>query len=356
MKPNQRSEENAGHCHNFLVKSAMLGSTAKLPWLQGAVPLMLAPMQGITNRALRAHFVAAVQPDVVFTEYVRIPANKGGHSLSNTDRLEIEAQQLNAPLVVQLFGLHPENLVSAASTIQSHGVQHINLNLGCPYGRMGAGRAGGVLLRQPEKVMSILTALRAAVSGSLSVKLRAGFEAPDEVLALLPVFEQVGVDFLVLHPRTVVQEYRGCADHHVTAQVVAGTSLPVIANGDIRTAAEGLAVLTHTRAAGLMLGRGAIADPTIFARLRARDRAVPPPAIRRAAFAQYLEDLRRRYAAIFCGDAQILQKLKEVLTFVDDPELVLTAKRLRRTKKCTEFSAVLAQMAMSAETPLLATN
>ena len=116
----------------------------------------------------------------------------------------------------------------------------------------------------------MIPALRDAVAGTFSVKMRAGYDDPQQVFSLLPLFESAGVDFLILHPRTVVQEYAGLADHGITAGVVAATRLPVIANGDIRTVADGQRVLRLTGAAGLMLGRGAIADPLLFQRLRGR--------------------------------------------------------------------------------------
>lgn len=312
-----------------------------LPWPPTRVPLMLAPMQGLTNRALRALFAAWVQPDVVFTEFVRVPAHAGGFQLAPRDIRELQPPGGAVSLVVQLFGNHRDNLQAAALAAQAHGVGHVNLNLGCPYGRMVAGEAGGALLRHPDALLTLLVALRQTVVGSLSVKLRAGYQDLQEVFALLPVFEQAEVDFLVLHPRTVVQQYQGAADHSVTAQVVAATRLPVIANGDICTVADGVRVLAQTRAAGLMLGRAAIADPTLFVRLRARELAEPEPAVRQMNFRNYLLELLRRYDELFCGDAQVLQKLKEILPFATDPELTETVKRLRRAKTRVAFLAAL---------------
>ena len=85
------------------------------------------------------------------------------------------------------------------------------------------------------------------------------------------------MSFLVLHPRTVVQRYEGQAITAITARVVRETPIPVIANGDIRTAATGLDISEQTGAAGLMAGRGAIADPLLFHRLRERSIQEPDP-------------------------------------------------------------------------------
>jgi len=318
--------------------------SSPLPWQAGTTPLMLAPMQGLTNRALRAHFIREVRPDVVFTEFMRVNAAAAVKRLSAVDLKEIAAAEEGVPLVVQLVGHGREALVSAARSAQDAGAQHLNLNMGCPYGRMTSGLTGGGMLRRPEDLAGIIPPLRDAVRGSFSVKLRAGYDDPEQVLSLLPLFESAGVDFLVLHPRTVVQEYDGSADHAITARVVRETRLPLIANGDIRTAADGKRLLEETGAAGLMLGRGAIADPLLFRRLRGE--AAPEPAVdeRRLQLGRYLREMQVRYGELFCGDAQVLGKLKAIIFQMDDTELAKTLKELRRAKTLRAFDLLLQEL------------
>lgn len=317
---------------------------SSLPWVSGTLPLILAPMQGLTNRALRAHFIREVRPDVVFTEFMRVNAAAAVKRLSAVDLKEIAAAEEGVPLVVQLVGHGREALVSAARSAQDAGAQHLNLNMGCPYGRMTSGLTGGGMLRRPEDLAGIIPPLRDAVRGSFSIKLRAGYDDPEQVLSLLPLFESAGVDFLVLHPRTVVQEYAGSADHAITARVVRETRLPVIANGDIRSAADGRRVLQETGAAGLMLGRGAIADPLLFRRLRGE--AAPNPSVdeRRIQLGRYLREMQVRYGELFCGDAQILGKLKAIIFHMDDAELAKTLKELRRAKTLRVFELLLQEL------------
>jgi tRNA-dihydrouridine synthase len=314
---------------------------SSLPWNPATTPLMLAPMQGLTNRALRAYFIENVRPDVVFTEFMRVNAAAEVRRLSAGDLREIAADEGDVPLVVQLVGHGRDALVSAALAAQEAGAVHLNLNMGCPYGRMTSGFTGGSMLRRPEDLTEIIPALRDAVRGSFSVKVRAGYDDPEQVLSLLPLFESAGVDFLILHPRTVVQEYDGFADHAVTARVVAATRLPVIANGDIRSAADGQRLLGETGAAGLMLGRGAIADPLLFQRLRGRANPLPGPDERRLKLGSYLLGMLPRYRELFCGDTQVLGKLKAIVSHMDDAELGKTLKDLRRAKNLAAFAAVL---------------
>jgi len=308
-----------------------------LPWPDSITPLMLAPMQGLTNQALRSLFATWVQPDTLFTEFMRVAPGTTTKRLSAVDLREMAAEEQGVPLVVQLIGHGTEALVTAARIAQEAGAAHINLNLGCPFGRMTTGLTGGGILQRPELLQELVPALRSVISGSFSIKLRAGYDNPQQIFSLLPLFETSRVDFVVLHPRTVLQEYQGTADHAITARVVHATNLPVIANGDVRTVADGLRVLELTGAAGLMLGRGAIADPLLFQRIRGQAAAEPDRAERAALLRRYLTDLLHRYSQLFCGEQQILGKVKAVLAFMNDDAFSKQYKALRKARTIQQF-------------------
>ncbi|OGR01358.1 MAG: dihydrouridine synthase [Deltaproteobacteria bacterium RIFOXYD12_FULL_50_9] len=311
--------------------------TTILPWQPpGSVPLMLAPMQGLTNRVLRGLFIEMARPDVVFTEYVKVAASIK-RSISENDMLEITSNS-EVPLVVQLIGSDTDALVAAAKMTQDLGVNHLNLNFGCPYGRMtGKSSGGGALTQEPVELAGMLSRLRQVINGSFSIKMRSGFDNPDQVFSLLAIFEDCGIDFLIIHPRTVQQRYKGPADHGITAEVVHKTALPVIANGDIFTAADGRQVLEQTKAAGLMLGRGAIADPFLFERLRGSRPEIISRETRDTELGEYLRELLSRYQKIFCGEQQVLCKMKEVLALIPDPDFTKDLRRLQRCKNIAHF-------------------
>lgn len=312
----------------------------KLPWRKGERPIMLAPMQGITNRALRDLFVERYAPDIVFTEF--IPVRSGAKKpVSKNDCREVSSIEKSVPLIVQLIGSETKTLIEAAKTVQGLGAEHINLNLGCPYGRMANKTAGGSLLGTPSLLVQILTGLRPHVRGSFSVKLRSGIEDSSELPGLVTLFEDCGIDFIILHPRTVQQKYGGAADHRVTAGAVQQSSLPVIANGDIFTADDGWNVLEQTGCAGLMLGRGAIADPFLFDRIRRKYNNVSPKDRRREELRSYFLELLKRYDELFCGDNQVLAKMKEVVRQVNDPDLGKTVQKLLKSKRLDRFVDVL---------------
>jgi tRNA-dihydrouridine synthase len=315
-----------------------------LPWPNDTTPLMLAPMQGLTNQALRGLFASWVRPDTLFTEFMRVAPGATTKRLSAVDLREMAATEQGIPLVVQLIGHGTEALVSAARIAQDAGAAHINLNLGCPFGRMTTGLTGGGILQRPELLQELVPALREVISGSFSIKLRAGYDDPQQIFSLLPLFETAQVDFLVLHPRTVLQEYQGLADHAITAGVVRRTSLPVIANGDIRTAEAGRRVLEQTGAAGLMLGRGAIADPLLFQRLRNADLAAPSRTEKAAMLRRYLSELLSNYQQLFCGEQQILGKVKTVFACMDDPDFSKQIKALRKARTIHQFTEQIATL------------
>ena len=314
-----------------------------LPWVKGTTPLMLAPMQGVTNRATRGLFIDWVKPDVVFSEFMRV-SSVGRKRLTRNDLRDITATEQGVPLVVQLVGHDRDALASAARVVAAGGARHINLNLGCPYGRMTSSATGGKLLRHPEVLEEIIPVMRRAVTGTFSIKLRAGYDNPEQIFSLLPLFEASNVDFLILHPRTVSQEYEGLADHGITTEVVRRTGIPVIANGDIRTVRDGRHILLTTGAAGLMLGRGAISDPLLFERLRGRLPEDRDPAARAAMLRRYLRDLLERYQDLFCGETQILSKLKGVVLFIRDRDFDNQLLQLRRARSLSIFRQLLDEL------------
>jgi len=312
----------------------------RFPWKEGSRPLMLAPMQGLTNSALRQCFIEGYDPDVVFTEFVRVNS-QSRKRIARNDLADIGAPQDRVPLVVQLIGNQARALAEAAVRVEAAGCRFLNLNLGCPYGRMTSGATGGELLKDPLALSGLLSDLRKVIRGSFSVKCRAGYDDPRQLFELLPVFADCGVDFLILHPRTVVQKYAGQADHELTAEAVTSSALPIIANGDINAPETAWHLLEQTGVAGLMLGRGALADPLLFRRI---GRQCPPcesELQRRREIFAFIGDLVPRYLDKFCGERQALMKLKDVLNFIPFSDCQRDLGKLKRCQTMERFLALL---------------
>jgi len=303
---------------------------------------MLAPMQGLTNRGLRAVYAKTARPDVLFTEFVRVAA-RGQSLITHSDLLEATTCPPGIPLVVQVIGCLDEGVLEATRLLVDRGVEHINVNMGCPFGRMNSVLAGGGMFKHPDTIEPMLTQMRKLVPGSLSVKTRTGLEDEREILPLLPAFENAGIDFLVVHSRTVRQKYKGQANHDLTREIVASTQLPVIANGDITDPQRAAQVLEHTQAAGLMLGRGAIADPRLFERIRGTEPERPLGPSNQKQLKKHLLALLEEYEKLFCGDAQVLSKMKETLVHIKQPDVARWAKKLVKRRTLTDFRMMLSE-------------
>jgi len=313
-----------------------------LPWDTSKTPLMLAPMQGLTNRALRRVYAQTVRPDVLFTEFVRV--RPGAKALvAQSDFVEALATEPGIPLVVQVIGSAEEGVVEATRALVDHGVTHINVNMGCPFGRMTSVLAGGGMFRSPKTVEPMLRELRAMVPGSLSVKTRLGLTGERELLEILPAFEDAGIDFLVVHSRTVQQKYKGSANHEITQEIVERMRIPVIANGDIRRPEQVAMVLDKTGAKGVMLGRGAISDPMMFERIRGNAEIDPTTEQRKAEMAAHFSLLIEGYSEIFCGEAQILAKLRETFVHFTDPQLRRWGRKLGKRRLLSGVAEMLAE-------------
>ena len=302
--------------------------------------LMLAPMQGLTNRVLRRWYIERVAPDLVFTEFIRVQS-RSRKRVTRSDLGEVGSHNGDTPLVVQIIGTGADPLCEAAEGLQLAGARHLNLNLGCPYGRMSSGATGGELLREPWSLAPLLRRLRDTIKVDFSIKCRAGYDDPRQIFELLPLFADAGIDWLILHPRTVVQRYDGVADHDLTVEVAARSPLPLVANGDINDVATGLKLLEIPGVHGLMLGRGALADPDLFRRLRAGDTAPVAEEERGRQLRAFIADLIPGYLEQFCGERQALMKLKDLLNFIPDPERQRVLGKMKRAQSLEKFRMLL---------------
>ena len=236
--------------------------------LRGNTPwLSLAPMQDVTNGAFWTLMERYGGADVYWTEYFRV------HAVSRPEKWIVESIEQNStgkPVVAQMIGNDIPSLVRTAMELQQLPVAAIDLNLGCPAPIVYKKCAGGGLLREPQRIDSILGALRDAVSLKFTVKTRVGFGSPAEFDTLLPIFAKHSIDLLTVHARTVAQMYRLPVHYDLIRCAVEALPCPVMANGHIYSADQALALLAQTKARGLMIGRGAIRSPWLFEQVRQR--------------------------------------------------------------------------------------
>jgi nifR3 family TIM-barrel protein len=226
----------------------------------------LAPMQDVTNLWFMKVISHYGSPDYFFTEYFRV---------NETSRLNpnilaaITENDTGRPVFAQMIGESIPDLVRTAKELCGYNIAGVDLNMGCPAPRIYRKKAGGGLLLSPEKVDRILGELRQAVNDRpLTVKMRLGFENTDTFYQILDLINRHSIDLLSLHGRTVLDRYHGPVKYNFIAEAVRRVNCPVLANGNIDSAATALSVLSQTGAAGVMVGRWAIGNPWIFHQIR----------------------------------------------------------------------------------------
>ena len=205
-------------------------------------------MQDVTTLQFMRVIARYGGPDVYWTEYFRV------HGDSRPEKWILDSITKNPtgkPVVAQLIGNDIPALVRNAKLLQKYPVAAIDLNLGCPAPIVYRKCAGGGLLREPQKIDAILGALRDAVTIPFTVKTRIGFESPAEFDALLPLFAKHPIDLLTVHARTVKQMYRPGVRYDLIAQAARELKCPVLANGNVLSAAQAQAIAGGNRRARL---------------------------------------------------------------------------------------------------------
>ncbi len=239
----------------------------------GTIPvlgrLILAPMDGFSDlpfRSLCHTFGSAMS----YTSFVNAAAVIAGASQADAD-LEFLPQE--RPVVFQIFDDDEARLERAAVRLMERRPDILDVNMGCS-ARCVAGRgAGAGLLRQPAKVGRIVNRLSRAVTIPVTAKIRLGWDAASRnYLDVARAIEDNGGRLIAVHGRTKVQGYGGAADWAPIGEIKAAVRIPVLGNGDVRSAAEANHLMRQTGCDGVMIGRAAMGNPWIFR----QDTAAPP--------------------------------------------------------------------------------
>jgi len=166
---------------------------------------------------------------------------------------------------VQIAGSEPEVMAFAAQHNVAQGAQIIDINMGCPAKKVNKKLAGSALLQYPTLVADILAAVVAAVSVPVTLKIRTGWDpAHRNGVAIAKIAEAAGIQSLAVHGRTRTCMYKGEAEYDTIRAIKEAISIPVVANGDIRTPQQAKYVLDYTGADAVMIGRGAQGNPWLF--------------------------------------------------------------------------------------------
>lgn len=234
--------------------------------------LMLAPMAGFTDRAMRV--VCHGQGcELSVTEMVSAKAVVYG------DKKTYKLARImpdEGPVLLQIFGSEPQVMAEAAHRLSTATDASavppigIDINMGCPVNKIFSNGEGSALMRSPNLIYDIVKDVSNAISLPCTVKMRLGIDRGSiNVVECARAAEEAGAQLLTVHGRTRAELYSGKADWEAIAKAKESLRIPVIANGDIVTAEDAVRALEITGADGIAIGRGAVGDPFVFAKIAA---------------------------------------------------------------------------------------
>lgn len=218
-------------------------------------------MAGVTDRPFR-QLCRSLGAGLVVSEMLTADSSLWG---SRKSSLRMDHTGEAEPIAVQIAGGDPEMMAEAARLNAANGAQIIDINMGCPAKKVCKKAAGSALLKNEQLVADILHAVVKAVDLPVTLKFRTGWSTEQRnAVRIARIAEDAGIQALALHGRTRADAFLGEAEYDTIASVVNAVNIPVFANGDIDSPQKAKAVLDHTGAAAVMIGRAAQGRPWIF--------------------------------------------------------------------------------------------
>lgn len=225
--------------------------------------LVLAPLAGITDLVFRG-ICKQMGAGLVFTEMI----SDQGLIYANRESFGImEISDAERPVGVQIFGSKPEPMAKAAAIVARETPELVDINMGCPVPKVVKNGEGAALMKDPDKAMQIIRAVKSASGLPVTVKIRKGW---DEHTACAVEFaiacEEAGASAVSVHGRTRSQFYSGDADWGVIRSVKRALKIPVIGNGDVWKPHDAFKMVEETGCDAVMIGRGCLGNPWLFSR------------------------------------------------------------------------------------------
>lgn len=239
-------------------------------------------MDGITDAVMRDYLGGVMPFSYGVTEFIRVSTHALPTRVFVRDVPELASgakTRSGMPVQVQLLGGDPERMAQSAQSALKAGASAIDINFGCPAPTVNRNDGGASLLRHPCRIRELVAAVRNALPPDVpvSAKLRLGWDSTDDIIENAAMVEEAGASWITIHARTRMQGYSPPVYWEPVAQVRENLSIPVIANGDLWTMEDFDRCRSITGCFHFMLGRSALADPTLVQRICANLGLGNPP-------------------------------------------------------------------------------
>jgi tRNA-dihydrouridine synthase B len=257
-------------------------------------PLVLSPMAGVTDISFRRLLKRRGGIGLTVSEFISVEGLTRNNPKSKRQMRFFREER---PFAVQIFGGQPERMRMAAEMAEEVGADILDVNCGCPAPKVVKHGGGSGLLRDFKRLEEILKEIKRAITIPLTIKIRAGFyDHTINAVETARLAEACGVEHIALHGRTKEQGYKGRANWDLVRQIKETVSVPVSGSGDVVTVEDALARWRETGCDGILIGRGAMANPWIFRQvedvLAGREPFQPMLEDKRAVLLEYFEMLR----------------------------------------------------------------
>jgi nifR3 family TIM-barrel protein len=259
-------------------------------------PLVLSPMAGVTDVPFRCLLKRRGGIGLTVSEFISVEGLTRNNPKS---KRQMRFHDYERPFAVQIFGAQPERMRMAAEMAEEVGADILDINCGCPAPKVVKHGGGSGLLRDLPRLERILREVRRAITIPLTIKIRAGYyDNAINAVETARLAEDCGVEHIALHGRTREQGYKGRANWDLVRQIKQAVSIPVSGSGDVLTIEDAYARWRETNCDGILIGRGAMANPWIF-------RQIEDSLNGREPFQPTLEDKRHlllEYFGLLCED------------------------------------------------------